>query len=132
MEDALFSILNGISEYRLSDSTRDLKDKHMKKQFLQLREQVRLKPYEWSAAKMAKSSYLTDSHFNKVYYRLFGVTPGEDVKNFLIEYAEKLLLETNISIGEIAEQCGYRNTENFIRIFKQKKGITPSKYRKRL
>ena len=47
-----------------------------------------------------------------------------------IERVAKLLIETDISISEIAYKCGFNNISNFNRVFRQRmNGITPNEYR---
>jgi len=46
-----------------------------------------------------------------------------------ISHACQLLTKTTNSIAEICFACGFNNISNFIRIFKKKKGQTPSDYR---
>ncbi len=107
------------------------KRKHMmRRQFITLREQVKEKPIGWTVDKMAKKIYLTRSHFCINYKEQFGVTPSEDLLNFTINHAQKLLNETDLPIWEIAEKCGYVNANNFIRAFKNVTGTTPLKFRK--
>lgn len=47
-----------------------------------------------------------------------------------LETAKKMLLETNLSVADIAEQLSYSNTQNFIRFFSKYVQMTPGKYRK--
>ena len=47
-----------------------------------------------------------------------------------LETAEKLLLQTDLSIDEIIKRTGYENASFFRRIFKKKHGVTPLHYRK--
>lgn len=47
-----------------------------------------------------------------------------------MEYAEKLLLESQLSVTEIGERLGYTNISYFIRTFKGYTGSTPVSYRK--
>lgn len=47
-----------------------------------------------------------------------------------LELAKKLLVETGLSVTEIAERLSYSNAQNFIRLFKKHLGITPGQYRK--
>lgn len=46
-----------------------------------------------------------------------------------IELAKEMLLETTLSVAEIAQKLNYTNTQNFIRFFSKHEGITPGKYR---
>lgn len=47
------------------------------------------------------------------------------------EFALKLIIETNLPIGEIINRCGYSNESYFRKIFLQKYGCNPLKYRKK-
>ena len=47
-----------------------------------------------------------------------------------IEYAERLLGSTTLTVREIAERCGYSSEYVFMRQFKKYCGQTPSEYRK--
>lgn len=48
-----------------------------------------------------------------------------------LEHARKLLDTTTLSIGEVAEQSGFKHSRNFSTIFKNTTGMSPSDYRKR-
>jgi len=59
-----------------------------------------------------------------------GIAPYEYLVIRRIEYALKLLRETNLSVVEVSERCGFKNLANFNRIFKKTNGMTPSEYRR--
>lgn len=44
--------------------------------------------------------------------------------------AEKLLLETNLSINEISLKCGFNDSNYFSNVFKKHRGISPLTYKK--
>ena len=46
-----------------------------------------------------------------------------------LQYAKKLLAETQYSIAEISEKVGYSDYNYFLRAFKNKFGISPKKYK---
>lgn len=74
-------------------------------------------------------------HFNEDYYnRLLkdktGMTYSEYVQNLRLIQAEKLLKTTSMTVDEIANQIGYHNKGYFYKIFVERFGLTPSKYRK--
>ena len=46
-----------------------------------------------------------------------------------IAKASRMLIDSSKTILEIAFECGFNNISNFNRVFKNKKGITPSQYR---
>jgi AraC-like DNA-binding protein len=49
---------------------------------------------------------------------------------YKLEEAKRLLLETDMSVVDIAAKLNYTNAQNFIRFFSKKTGITPGKFRK--
>lgn len=66
---------------------------------------------------------------------LFGSVTGEAFTEYVnrarLEMAAGLLVnEPKLSVGEIAQQTGYRNSQYFCNKFKSKYGITPLQYRK--
>ena len=73
-----------------------------------------------------KLNYTYVSHFFK---EQIGETFGNYITRLRIDKAKKLLLETNKSIGEIAENVGYTNSTVFIRNFKKLEGMPPGQYR---
>ncbi|MGN1422642.1 MAG: helix-turn-helix domain-containing protein [Oscillospiraceae bacterium] len=79
---------------------------------------------------MAQDMGLSRSGFQHLYKRVFGVSVMEDVIRGRVEYAERLLASTALSVREISERCGYSSEYVFMRQFKKTCGQTPSEYRK--
>ena len=67
-------------------------------------------------------------------YRLFkditGSSPQEYLLDFRIRRACSLLKDTELPVNDIARSVGYDNALYFSRLFRQKKGRTPTQYRK--
>ena len=57
---------------------------------------------------------------------------GKYIDNMLFQRSQQLLLFTNLSIGEIADQLEFCDQFYFSRYFKQHQNETPSHYRKRM
>ena len=55
---------------------------------------------------------------------------SELTEEYKLEEARNLLLHTDKKITDIAMELGYSNTQNFIRFFSKKTGMTPGKYRR--
>jgi AraC-like DNA-binding protein len=83
-----------------------------------------------NVGELARKAGYSPSHFS----RLFHDVTGHPARQFLIEArlarASNLLLHSSMSIGQIAEELGYRNIFNFSRQFKQKTGQTPTQCRR--
>ena len=96
----------------------------------ELRKQIFTNPeIEYSAQTIAASMNLSVSYLNKIYRTLFGTSFMKDVFSSRMEYAQTLLTQTDKSVYEIAELCGYNSYEHFSRSFKKYSCISPQKYR---
>lgn len=59
-----------------------------------------------------------------------GKTFSDIQENYKLEEAKRLLLQTNLTVAEIATELNYTNAQNFIRFFSKETGMTPGKFRK--
>lgn len=61
--------------------------------------------------------------------RAFGCSPRAMVIDLRIQHAKNLLLESNLSVKEIAVRCGYQRQHEFARAFRQQAGVSPTEWR---
>ena len=59
-----------------------------------------------------------------------GIPPQQYVIKCRLTQAKKLLGETELSVAEISERCGYPDQTRFYKLFKKSEGVTPLAYRK--
>lgn len=71
------------------------------------------------------SKFYTSSMFHKQY----GMTIQEFIVTLRIEYAKKLIIETNYSMTEIIMECGFTSTSNFYSKFVKYVGCSPLQFR---
>lgn len=81
---------------------------------------------------VAAQFYMSTNYFCKYFKKHFGCTFTGYINNMRLEQACRLLSETALPIMEISLQCGFDNLSYFNRLFRQKKGVTPSEYRKQI
>lgn len=67
--------------------------------------------------------------------RVFKNCSGEKLVGFInslrIEHAKKLLCDPGIvKVNDVAANSGYENVRTFLKVFKEKEGMTPTQYRK--
>ncbi len=79
---------------------------------------------------MAWVTGLNEVYCGALFSKEEGITISRYVHQLRLRKAELLLLEEDLSITDIALQCGYEDVYYFSRIFRQIKGISPLKYRK--
>lgn len=77
---------------------------------------------------VAQSSLSRTSFYNQL-KALTGLSPKEFVSDFRLKKASMFLENDGYTIAEVAYKTGFNDPVYFARIFKQKFGITPSKYR---
>lgn len=69
------------------------------------------------------------SSFKKEFQATFNSTPGKWLLEKRLEYSRFLIQTSDKSIDEICINCGFENKSHFIRVFKNKFGSTPGKYK---
>jgi AraC-like DNA-binding protein len=80
-------------------------------------------------AEMADIAGMSPSAFS----RFFKLRTGRNLTDYIIDlrlgFASRRLVDSTDSIAEIGYSCGFNNLSNFNRIFKKKKGCSPSEFR---
>ncbi len=65
--------------------------------------------------------------------RYFRTHTGKTVSDYIIDirlgHAARSLVDSNSSVAEICYECGFNNISNFNRLFKKKKGCSPTAFR---
>lgn len=79
---------------------------------------------------IAQALYISPFHLSRVFNRLTGMSIVDFILDARLYEAEKLLLQTNLSITEVAIHTGFNDSAYFSTCFKNKTGVTPGKYRK--
>jgi len=80
------------------------------------------------AANHLEMSELTFSRFIR---KSLGKNYIEYLNDFRLNIACSYLLGSSMAIVEICIECGFCNLPNFYRLFKKRKGITPTEFRRR-
>ena len=84
----------------------------------------------YTITQLARLTGLNDSTLKKDFKRIFGTTLFEYVMELKMTKARQLLISSDKTIYEIAEQVGYKNATHFSAAFKRIEGLSPNAYRK--
>lgn len=85
---------------------------------------------KYTPQKMAEMVELSKQRFSSLFKINMGKSPMKYVREIRLTTAARALLVTNKNINDIAYECGYEDTNYFIREFKSAFGFTPNQYRK--
>jgi AraC-like DNA-binding protein/ligand-binding sensor protein len=84
-----------------------------------------------SLQEIAEASGLSAPYFSTI----FKDEMGENLSNYLnrlrVEKAATMLMETELTLNEIASTCGFEDQSWFSKIFKNFTGLSPGKYREK-
>jgi AraC-like DNA-binding protein len=84
-----------------------------------------------SISDFARMSAKSLSAFKRDFSLLYGTSPGKWISWKRLEYSKYLLETTNMPLDEIVQECGFTNVSHFIRVFRDKFGVTPFQSRKK-
>ncbi len=82
-----------------------------------------------SLEKTAEVLNITPEYLSMLFKREMGMNFSVFLKKFRISHAKRLLNTTDMKIYEVAQECGYSNSNYFTKVFKEVTGISPAEYR---
>ena len=74
---------------------------------------------------------LSRFYFCRLFRKNTGMSPVEYITQRRVSTAKKMILNTDMSISEIAEHVGFGSFSNFSNRFRQTEGVSPREFRKR-
>jgi AraC family transcriptional regulator len=80
---------------------------------------------------LADVSGLSAYHWHRIYHARRGETMAATVNRLRLQRAAAYLTQSEMSIAEIAEGCGYRDSASFSRAFERAFGMPPARCRAR-
>ena len=134
-QGALYYLIGTILKNQLYIKN-DNHTKKTKERFLQFKNVITLIENEYqnplTLEDLSKASGMSPKYFCRFFHEMSNKTPIEYLNYYRIEIACEKLLATELSITEIALNCGFNDVSYFIKTFKKYKGLTPKKYFKSL
>ncbi len=86
------------------------------------------KPF--SIGDLASRCELSRSYFNKAFKESFGRTPSKWLSEYRVARVKQLLLQ-DLSIAEVAINCGFADQSHMTRVFTSLTGDTPARFRRK-
>jgi AraC-like DNA-binding protein len=78
---------------------------------------------------VARLANMSEASFSRFFKSHTGITFIESLTEIRLGHASRMLIDTTLSVAEIAYNCGFNNISNFNRTFKKKKKCTPKEFR---
>ena len=78
---------------------------------------------------IARSAGISDSECLRCFHTIIGTTPIQYLRQYRIQRSAQLLMETELSVSEIAARCGFQDVSYFTKTFRELRGCAPSEYR---
>lgn len=116
-------------------SSNSLKEKSSKLPLLVLRTINYLTENYYSQhtlSSLSKEFYCSKGALIYNFNKYLNCTPIDFLLNVRLTEAKKMLANTNMSIAEISDKCGFSSANYFGVIFRAKEGVSPKNYRKLL
>ncbi|MGC4104704.1 helix-turn-helix domain-containing protein [Ferruginibacter sp.] len=88
-------------------------------------QQIGLPSVAWCAAAL----HLSANYFGDLIKKETGTAAQEYIQTKLIDVAKERIFDIDKSISEVAYDLGFKYPQHFTRLFKQKVGVSPNKYR---
>lgn len=117
----------------ISDSDIPRTPRHRRKveMFREIRLQVHTQPYKrWSVREMAELASMNPTRFAMDYQAQFGMSPIDDLIDARMRRAEYILKNNALPVKQVAAECGFTSPEHFSRLFHQRRGCSPGRYRR--
>lgn len=82
-----------------------------------------------SLESVAASVHKTPTYISRIFKNELGCNFSDYLTEKRMKLAAELLNDPNARVYSVAEQCGYADASNFIRVFRRNYGISPAEYR---
>ena len=80
--------------------------------------------------RLANIACMSESKLKNCFKRQFGCSVTQYIQSRRMSQAEHLLINTDFTMGQIAQMIGYTTSSRFAELFRKSTGILPIEYRK--
>jgi AraC-like DNA-binding protein len=82
-----------------------------------------------TTSKIAEALGYNADYLGRIYRQVYGVTLTEAINRRRVKFASEYLLDSNLTIEQIALKCGFSDPDYFRRVFRRYMQVSPGKYR---
>jgi ligand-binding sensor domain-containing protein/AraC-like DNA-binding protein len=82
----------------------------------------------FSVEQLAKLLAMSRTQLHRKTIELTGFSAGQLLQNLRLDHARHLLAESNMTVAEVAFQCGFSDPNYFSRLFSKTQGMTPTEF----
>lgn len=87
-------------------------------------------PTAFSMRDISGAAGLSPAQFTRRFRAALGITPQEFLTAHRLEIARELLLDTDLSVDQIAQSCGYASGFYLSNLFRRNFGLPPGQFRR--
>ena len=80
-------------------------------------------------SQLASENFISAYHLSHIFKKQTGYSPKQYLLHTRLTNAKRLLLETDLSVNDLAYRTGFHDVSNFIRSFRAEYGTTPHRFR---
>lgn len=77
---------------------------------------------------LAKMSDMGETYYRNIFIAVFNTPPTKYIQQYRVDKSKELLVNTELSVDEIAVKVGFANASYFCKVFKSLTGKTPSEF----
>ena len=82
-----------------------------------------------SLSELSALAGYSPNHFQRIFTEIMGISPREYLEDVRIKQSKFLLAQSERSLSEIAQECGFSSQSYFCKVFKRHTFITPYEFR---
>lgn len=132
VDNAIFDFLDYILKYHSTiKENQIIEDKKTTKSFSSTIDFIdaNIKDLNISLDDLSKNAGLSRFHFSREFKRNFGISPSHFIQIKKVNKVRELL-KTDMSLSDIAYECGFSDQSYMIKVFRRYSGYTPSLIKK--
>ena len=123
---SLSDSMRTLSSWSFRESERNYDSRRIENVYKYMADHYRM---EITLSDMARIAGMSEVAFSRFFKKRTSRTFVECLTDIRLGHATRMLVDTTHGVSEISYLCGFNNLSNFNRIFKKKKGCTPTEFR---